>query len=163
MTKSWDTTTGRSTSAPVRSGALRWIKRLTWYRLLRHLRKIQDKHAPIQVELEYDCRGQESSDRIRRLLMRQEPCMIARFGNNELRTIENHLSIRASGNLCERCRQYLKGDTGPWWWDDRTAREMQLGAGFFPATPENLERFARLSIEDSREIDILGCVVTSCG
>jgi hypothetical protein len=87
--------------------------------------------------------------------------MIARFGNNELRTIENHLSIQATGSLNERIRRCLNGESGTWWWDDRTAREMLAGAGFFPATPEFLERFAHLSLEDSRQVDLLGSWLTS--
>ncbi len=134
----------------------RTLKRLTWYRLLRHLRKRRDKRTPVRTELEFDCRGQSASDRIRELLGQPGPCMVARFGNNELRTIENLLSIQASGPLTKRIHRYLNGESGPWWWDDRTAREMRLGAGFFPTTPENLERFAHLSIEDSRQIDVLG-------
>ena len=82
--------------------------------------------------------------------------MIARYGNNELRTLENHLAIQAPGSLGERIRHYLNGESGPWWWDDRTAREMRLNAGFSPATRANLERFARLSLKDSQQIDLLG-------
>ena len=139
-----------------RGDVFRPLKRLTWYRLLRHLRKRRDKRALVCPELAYDCRGQEASDRIGALLANPGPCMIARFGNNELRTVENHLSIQAPGSLWERIDRYLKGESGPWWWDDRTSREMRLGAGFFPATPANFERFARLTLEDSRQIDVLG-------
>lgn len=132
------------------------FKRLTWYRLLRHLRKARDRRRPPRAPESFDLRGQEASDRIRRLLEAPEPCMIARFGNNELRTVENHLAIQAPHRLGARLRRYLGGEGGPWWWDARTAREMQLGAGFFPPSPENLERFARLSLEDCRQIDVLG-------
>lgn len=146
----------KNTASSAQPKALHALKCLTWYRLLRHLRKHHDKRSPAKIALVYDCRGQEASDRIRALLAQPGPCMVARFGNNELRTIENHLSIQAHGRLRERVSRYLSGASGPWWWDDRTAREMRMGAGFFPATPENLERYARLSIEDSRQIDVLG-------
>jgi hypothetical protein len=132
------------------------IERLTWQRLLRHLRKVHDKRHPPRSPDVFDLQGQEANARIRQLLESPDPCMIARFGNNELRTIENFLAIQEQGALLLNLRRYLTGETGPWWWDDRTAREMKLGAGFFPVTPMNLERFSRLSIEDASQIDVLG-------
>lgn len=33
---------------------------------------------------------------------------------------------------------------------------MQNNAGFFPATPENMQRFAKMMIEDAKEVDLLG-------
>ena len=131
-------------------------KRVTWYRLMRHLRKSRDKRFPIPLTLASGCRGQEASDRIRQLLERPEPCLISRFGNNELGTVLNYLSIRRPGRLDQRVLRYLRGESAPWWWDDRTAREMKKGAGFFPATPENLDRFARMALRDCAEIDVLG-------
>jgi hypothetical protein len=132
------------------------LKRLTWYRLLRHLRKSRDRRCPPQAPVDLDLRGPEANERIRRLLEAPEPCMIARFGNNEMRTVENYLSIEAPGSLGQKLRRYLRGKAGPWWWDVRTAREMQVGAGFYPPSPANLARFARLMLEDCREVDVLG-------
>jgi hypothetical protein len=132
------------------------LKRLTWYRLLRHLRKARDRRFPPQAPVAFDLRGPAANERIRRLLEAPEPCMIARFGNNELRTVQNHLSVQAPSSLGHKLSTYLRGEGGPWWWDARTAREMQVGAGFYPPSPANLERFARLTLEDCREIDLLG-------
>jgi len=132
------------------------IERLTWQRLLRHVRKLRDMLHPVQGPVTFDLRGDDANLRIRQLLESPEPCMIARFGNNELRTVENYLTIQEQGSLPQKVRRYLRAETGPFWWDDRTAREMVRGAGFFPATPENLERFARLTLEDCYQIDLLG-------
>ena len=132
------------------------LKRLVWYRLLRRLRKARDKRVPPRPPSVFSCSGPEANELIRRLLASPDPCMIARFGNNEMRTVQNYLSVRADRPLAQRVRRYLRGEGGPWWWDDRTAREMKRGAGFYPASPGNLERFARMTLEDCTEIDLLG-------
>jgi hypothetical protein len=135
-----------------------WLtcKRLTWYRLLRHLKKFRDRHYPSAVAPPFDVSGQAASDRIRALIERPEPCMIARFGANEMAAVQNFLGIQAPGRLDQRVRRYLRGETGPWWWDDRTMRSMIRDAGFFPSDPGHLERFARMALEDSRQLDLLG-------
>ena len=130
-------------------------KRLTWYRLLRRLRKRRDRRAgPAPVA--FSLRGQEASDRIRALLEDAAPCMISRFGGVEMRTAVNFLGIHAPGPLTSRLRRYLDGQGGPWWWDDRTSREMVRQAGFFPGSPEHLDRYARLFLADSTQVDLLG-------
>lgn len=136
--------------------SLETIQRLTWQRALRHVRKWREPYLHVRKPDRFDFQGNEAGGRIRKLLESPEPCLIARFGNNELRTIENYLTIQEHASLPLRLRRYLRGETGPWWWDDRTAREMKRGAGFFPSTPANLERFARLSLEDCPQIDLLG-------
>ncbi len=132
------------------------LRRLTWYRVLRKLRKIHDKRFPVSENLAFDFSGQAAGDRIRALLEGVAPCMIARFGNNEMRAVQNHLSIHTPLPMGQRLRRYLKGESGPWWWDDRTLREMAHGAGFFPASPEHLERFAIMTLDDCPQIDLLG-------
>lgn len=82
--------------------------------------------------------------------------MISRFGNNEMRTVMNFLSVHSNEGYWAKVLKYLKGQMDPWWWDDRTAREMVRGAGFFPATPDNLDRFARMTLTDCPQIDLLG-------
>ena len=76
-----------------------------------------------------------------------KPCMISRFGNNELDAI-----------LC-----YKKGHplsflrtTIPFWVSDATKKRMSENAGFFPAKNKSLAKFADLCIEVSKEIDVLG-------
>ncbi len=136
--------------------ALDALYRLTWQRLFRHLRNVHDHWYPPRKPSAFDLKGQEANLRIRQFLEASEPCMIARFGNNELRTVENHLTVEESRPWGQKVKRYLQGATGPFWWDDRTAREMARGAGFFPTTPESLERFARLTLDDIPQIDILG-------
>jgi hypothetical protein len=130
-------------------------KRAVWYRLLRHLRKRLDRRRPAPA-LAFDLRGQAAGDRIRALLEGPEPAMVSRYGGVELRTVMNLLAIEMPGRLDQRLVRYLRGETGPWWWDDRTSREMIRQAGFFPVDPPHLERFARMFLADAREVDVLG-------
>lgn len=132
------------------------LNRLTWQRFFRRLRKVHDRRHPQQAPTAFDLLGEDANLRIRQFLESPEPCMIARFGNNELRTVENYLTILEPFSWSQKMGRYLRGETGPFWWDDRTAREMKRGAGFFPATPENLERFSKRTLEDCGQIDLLG-------
>ena len=145
-----------SASGSVTLGPWHALKRLTWYRLLRNLRKAWDKSHDDLRAVVYDLRGQEANDRIRAYLEAPAPCMISRFGKVEMRTVFNFLGIQAPDRLHRKLRLYLKGEADPWWWDDRTSREMIRQAGFFPVDADQLERFARLFIEDSRQVDLLG-------
>lgn len=141
---------------PYRPGPWLICKRLTWYRLLRHVRKTLDRRFSRPLDLTFDLSGQAASDRIRALLERPEPCMIARFGGTEMGAIQNFLGIQAGGPLLQRLHRYLRGDAGPWWWDDRTMRSMIRLSGFFPSDPPHLERFARMAVEDGLQVDLLG-------
>ncbi|MGA2082517.1 MAG: hypothetical protein ABSH53_18155 [Holophaga sp.] len=129
---------------------------MLWYSQLRHLRKALDKRRPRPSLPPFDLEGQAAGDRIRAMIDGPEPCMVSRFGGVEMRVVTNYLGIRAPGRLDQKLRRYLRGQAGPWWWDERTAREMIRQAGFFPVDPESLERFALLFMEDSREVDLLG-------
>lgn len=136
--------------------ALDTLSRLTWQRLLRRLRKLHDRRHAQESPTVFDLLGEAANLRIRQFLEAPEPCMIARFGNNELRTVENHLTIHEPFSWSRKMDRYLRGETGPFWWDDRTAREMKRGAGFFPTTLANLERFSKRTLEDCGQIDLLG-------
>ena len=136
-------------------GLVQACKRVVWYRTLRHLRKRLDRRRPAPAPA-VDLRGQAAGDRIRALLEGPEPCMVSRFGGVELGAALNLLAIEMPGRLDQRLGRYLRGETGPWWWDDRTSREMIRQAGFFPVDPASLERFARMFLADAREIDLLG-------
>ncbi len=84
---------------------------------------------------------QEAADVIRTMLMRDAPCMIARYGYGEYRICMEAELIRAG----------LRRN-----FSDHMVRGLQNNAGFFPATRENLLRFATLMRADSRELDMLG-------
>lgn len=94
-----------------------------------------------------------SNDIIYKLLMQDAPCMIARFGAFEMSVISNYLYIK-NGN--RNIIKYIKGIDGEWWWNEHTLAQMQSNAGFWPPTHDNAIKFAELSIEDAKLVDVLG-------
>ena len=95
----------------------------------------------------------EASKVIYDMLASGKPCMIARYGAFELATIVNYLGILSPKHSVWK---YIKGEQPQWWWNRNLMRYMQTNAGFFPATEENLNRFGRMMLEDSKQLDMLG-------
>ena len=122
--------------------------------LLKTLRKLYAKTfggyqlPPLQREEDPD----KASEMIYNLLMQDKPCMIARFGAFELATIANYLGIQSKEHSIWK---YIRSEQEQWWWNKRLISYMQSNAGFFPSTPENLQRFGELMVKDMRELDIL--------
>ena len=114
------------------------------------------KTADRKCSLTFDLQGQQASDSIRKMLTGNEPCMICRFGSYELRATLNYLDVTRKGSSFSKTLKYIKGEIGPYWWDDEIAFFMRNNAGFFPANAEFLSRFANIVLKDIQNIDILG-------
>lgn len=102
----------------------------------------------------------KASDMIYQLLIKDEPCMVARFGSNELLAVANWWSKTYHyGDF----RNYIVGNCFQWWPNEQNRLNMLNVAGFYPVTDENLERFAKMMIEDMPLVDLLGswCVEES--
>ena len=93
------------------------------------------------------------SDMIYELLSSDRPCMIARFGANELNAIINYLCVTSDTHSIIK---YIKGKQFDWWWNNHIMRSMQNNAGFYPANAENMQCFGELMINDSKYVDVLG-------
>ena len=98
--------------------------------------------------------GQAASNVIREKLLAPVPCMIARFGNTELRTILRRWN-RTQGSLVANACRYALGRQGPFWWDEEIRQEVRTLSGFFPCTNEALDRFGDLFFRDVSGIDVL--------
>lgn len=97
--------------------------------------------------------GREVQDRIRQMLLSDDPCMIARFGSVELQAVVDYLNPPTVSNAF----RFIKGTIPAWGYAPSTLRTMRINAGFFPATRPMLDRFGDLMIECMPEVDILGC------
>ena len=87
-------------------------------------------------------------------LMDDKPCMIARFGANELTSLVNYVGVK---NNQHDYLAYIKGKALPWWWNMNHIKEnMYNVAGFFPPTQEKIEQFCELMLEDMKDLDVLG-------
>jgi hypothetical protein len=91
-------------------------------------------------------------------LKADSPCMIARFGSNELNTLLNYQSIISNS---KSFKKYIKGEQSDWWWNKNIIRLLNEVAGFFPPTTEKIEQFCELMLKDINEVDILGSWLSS--
>ncbi len=96
------------------------------------------------------------SELISKLLTSDSPCMIARYGSNELDAICNYLGVRDGKNGLAASLSYIKSERPQWWWNENILRKMFQEAGFFPSTTEAITRFSELMIHDTQELDALG-------
>ncbi len=96
------------------------------------------------------------SDLITQIIKEAKPCMIARFGSNELDIICNYLAVNKLDNKKHSFFNYIKNNCTEWWWNPKYIKRMFSEAGFFPSNPNNLTLFSKLMLEDCKEIDILG-------
>lgn len=86
-------------------------------------------------------------------LMKDTPCMVARFGSTEMANLVNYIGVKQNNrNILD----YIQGKSIKWWWDPAVMNQLQLWSGFFPPTREKIEAFCELMLNDSKEIDILG-------
>jgi hypothetical protein len=129
----------------------------TLIRVLNKVRRVvfkADRSVEDGPTLAPDCKGQAAGDLIRDKLLADEPCMIARFGNTELRTVLRRWNRTRSGLVLNACR-YALGKQGPFWWDDEIRLEIRNLSGFFPCTDDALNKFSDLLLHDARQIDAL--------
>ena len=96
------------------------------------------------------------ADMIVDILTKDEPCMIARFGSNEIYTVWNYLGVTKYRN---KFLGYIKGQMPPWWWEPNIIKPLHIVAGFFPPTEEKLEQFCKLMLADMKHLDIMGAWV----
>ena len=94
-----------------------------------------------------------SNELIYKYLMRDEPCMIARFGSNEMECLINYNGIISHNT---NWIDYIKSKSSAWWWDTKKLSQLKDCAGFFPLQPEYVERFCKLMLSDIENVDILG-------
>lgn len=98
------------------------------------------------------CSFEEGGEMIFKLLSEDKPCMIARYGANELNCIINYLEIKYGDHSVLK---NIKEESHGWWWNEGMKRNMYNGAGFFPTTDENLTKFSEIMLEDSKIVDML--------
>ena len=125
-----------------------WGQRQVFARLLNGV----NDHCPIPS----DYVGQAANDAIRELLNTGKPCLVARFGCVELEAILRGYDIANPRSRLIKFLNLFSGRNGPFWWDNSIRANLLRTTGFFPADEAMLMEFSRRSLEDSRQIDILG-------
>jgi hypothetical protein len=123
--------------------------------LLKSFRKLYLKVFGVAVITAPECEQDpdKAAHIIHDALMTNNPCMIARFGANELECVVNYLGIKMNNH---HIISYISGCSPEWWWSEKMMIRMRDVAGFFPEIPEKFEQFSMLMLKDIPEIDILG-------
>lgn len=122
--------------------------------ILKVCRKTYQKvFRPKPVVFNWEKDNDKVSDLIYKLLLNDEPCMVARFGSVELNALSNYMAIKEMrGNILK----YIQGKQPQWWWNQKGLSQMKNNAGFFPANTGMIEKFYQLMINDIPNVDILG-------
>lgn len=102
-----------------------------------------------------DFTGNEASEYIHSLIIRDEPLMVARFGSVELRILNNYLDLQKS--KVDKYLDYIKGEQIYFEW-----RDSIFDYNFFLFTKNNesrkslINRYSELYKQDIKELDVLG-------
>jgi hypothetical protein len=119
-------------------------------------RKILKPHES-DSSLEINYFGQAASDLVRNKLAAPSPCMISRFGSNELWTTLRYMdAVKDSRSSIVKAIKFIRGEIGVFWWEKALKLQMQNCAGFFPADESSLSNFGERMLKDMQNIDILG-------
>lgn len=97
---------------------------------------------------------QETNDYIRHLLSVEGATMIGRFGSTELRAVIRTL-LRDRRTAMEKAYALVARLEHPSW-SSRQYENLQTQSGFFPISPDHIERFVSLMLESAGEVDLLG-------
>ena len=87
------------------------------------------------------------------LLHSDKPCMIGRFGSNE---IESTVFTRNRMYYKYDLLNYARGKSDIWWYPENTINRMYYNAGFFSPTIEQLDKFGEEMMKAMPLLDILG-------
>ena len=94
-----------------------------------------------------------ANQKIRELLQTDAPCMIGRFGSNE---IESTVFYRNRRYYKRDLLNYARGISDIWWYPDSIVNKMHYNAGFFTPTIEQLDKFGEEMMRAMPLIDVLG-------
>lgn len=101
-------------------------------------------------QIEYDTN--KISEIIYNTLCKDSPCMIARFGSIEQTIIANYMSMKEEKRNILSC---ITGKQQYWWWNKKVRKELVINAGFFPNESSLLEKYCKMMIDDSKQLDII--------
>lgn len=125
---------------------------------LKVLRKLYlSYNKKIETRISCESNPETVSQLIFNKLTDNTPCMIARFGSTELSALVNYLGVNTPKHSYIK---YIQGKQPEWWWSKNIMNQMQQWSGFFPPTPENMQKFGDLMIKDIPMVDILGSWLT---
>jgi len=112
----------------------------------------RDSEGPF---LPVDYSGEAAGHLIYDHLMSSQPCMVARFGRSEMITLRRAWFGRGK-RVSAKVLGFLRGDHGPFWWEQVHLDLLHQTAGVFPRNVKTLRMFSQRYFEDMQLIDVLG-------
>lgn len=100
--------------------------------------------------------NQEASDLILHGLQSPQPFAVSRFGHSELRALLTYLHIQERTSSLKKIADYALGRKVEPWWFDHTVEHITNNAGVFPKKLQVIEEYCKLTLEDMKQIDVLG-------
>jgi hypothetical protein len=118
------------------------------------LKIFRKKKEKIFSKIKPQYTNEESSILIFNLLNSNKPCMISRFGNNEINCahyykIKNYFFLK-------KYYKFFIGDIDAIEYPKSLKKRIKNNAGFFPVTDDYLDKFCQQMLKDIKNIDILG-------
>lgn len=104
-----------------------------------------------------DFQGQEASDKIKELILAGNPFMACRYGGTEISAISRYFAKKQKIGVFTKTVLYLTDKSNMFWFDEKLASRMRILSGFFNPSYENMDRFSELILDESQNIDLLGC------
>lgn len=122
---------------------------------LKSLRKVYQVIFGTDNEKKPDCilDADLASEIIYEALMSDKPCMIGRFGSNELLCLVTYLGVKENKRSIF---SYISGKSPEWWWNKQNFFNMNIFAGFFPPSIDKFIQFSKLMLVDIPQVDVLG-------
>jgi hypothetical protein len=108
----------------------------------------------VPMHLPYHAEEQAASDLIKETLLKDESCMICRFGSLELQVMVAYLNQTEVHGALQKAMCLARME--PLNFNTVLKQRFRYQAGFFPADDEHMSRFAKQMIDDSKLIDIVG-------
>lgn len=107
--------------------------------------KISREHAQYKEE--------DAAQLLKRKILDDEPLLVTRFGANELNCVLNHYFM--SKNALSIFLNLLRGFPYGFKMKKGIIESMRNNAGFFSATEESLKKYAQMTLDEMKYIDIL--------
>jgi hypothetical protein len=123
--------------------------------ILKSLRKSYQFIFKTEINKKNECiqDADLASQLIYEALTSDKPCMIGRFGSNELLCLVSYLGVKESN---KNILSFISGKSQAWWWNKKNLANMHINAGFFPPEIYEFEKFCQLMLRDMQELDVLG-------
>lgn len=125
------------------------------HKLFAEARELYERTHPGCISvLERTINHEEAGKIMYDCLSADKPCMIARFGGNEMNILTNYLGIQRG---FKGCWDFVRAKQEQWWWMSKRVDDMINCSGFFPREEWAFNQFSQLLLEDMKYIDVLAC------